>query len=56
MNKFLFTGVPELGIEPFDPLYVPKMTMDELEGMKFKQVLTDIYITGLKDSKLVRAE
>uniref|UniRef100_A0A8D9FIA0 Circadian clock-controlled protein n=1 Tax=Cacopsylla melanoneura TaxID=428564 RepID=A0A8D9FIA0_9HEMI len=49
-------GVPDLGLEPFDPLVIAKLVMDDVEGVKFKQVLTDITITGLKQAKVIKGD
>jgi hypothetical protein len=37
-------------------MYIPRMEVEQHEGMKMKKVLTDITITGLKDAKLDKAE
>ncbi|KAL1458612.1 hypothetical protein WDU94_008748, partial [Cyamophila willieti] len=49
-------GIPELGLEPFDPLVIPKFVMDDMEGVKLKQTLTDVTITGLKNAKIIRGD
>ncbi|XP_008469487.1 circadian clock-controlled protein-like [Diaphorina citri] len=37
-------------------MYIPRMEVEQHEGMKMKKVLTDITITGLKDAKLDKAD
>ncbi|KAI5737345.1 hypothetical protein M8J76_012587 [Diaphorina citri] len=56
LQPILAPGIPELGFEPFDPMFIPRIEVDSFAGMTLKEVLTNVNITGLKDAKLTKAD
>lgn len=56
LQPIVAEGIPDLGIKPFEPLVIPKMEVDNIQGGKFKQELTDMIIRGLKYAKITSAD
>lgn len=50
----LIEGIPDLDIVPMDPLNIPRLEYkEENENFKMKQVLTNLTIHGIRDTKLL---
>lgn len=49
---FVLKGIPELGMPPADPLYIPEIDLFNGEKGGIKAKASEINITGLKDFKL----
>ncbi|XP_046666994.1 protein takeout-like [Homalodisca vitripennis] len=53
LRPSLVKGIPELKLVPLDPLFIPKLEMQDGQGnFKFRQTLTDLYIHGLRNFEI----